>query len=60
MTAAADDYEIVFQSFAFPLKNFVAQNPNFDPTQLTRITLVFDQSPAGVVILDDIGFRDPV
>lgn len=49
--------EPVFQSFEFPLADFVGADPAFDPASLTTVRFVFDRTPAGVVVLDDIGFR---
>ncbi len=49
--------EVVFQRYAIPLKDFVAKNPQFQPTQLSRIRFVFDRSDSGVVALTHIGFR---
>jgi len=49
--------EAVLQSFAFPLADFVAVNPAFDPTGLTQVRFVFDCTEAGIVILDNVGFR---
>jgi len=50
--------EVVFQHFEFPLAAFVAANPAFDPTSLEQVCFVFDRTRVGVVVLDDIGFRD--
>jgi hypothetical protein len=50
--------EPVFQSFEFPLSAFVEADPFFDPTSLTTVRFIFDRTPAGVVILDDLGFRN--
>jgi hypothetical protein len=50
--------EAVFQHFEFPLVSFVAANPAFEPANLLQIRLVFDRSETGVVLLDDVGFRD--
>ena len=50
--------EVVFQHFEFPLAAFVAGNPAFDPAGLAQVRLVFDRTRAGVVALDDVGFRD--
>lgn len=52
------DSEVVFQSFEFPLIDFKEANPAFDPAKLRKVTFVFDRTPKGVVVLDDIGFRD--
>jgi hypothetical protein len=49
--------EIIFQSYEFPLADFQATNPQFDPGQLVEIGFVFDRSQRGVVVLDEIGFR---
>jgi dienelactone hydrolase len=49
--------EVVFQTLEFPLASFVAANPNLDPADLATVRLVFDRTPAGVVVLDDVGFR---
>jgi dienelactone hydrolase len=49
--------EIIFQSYDFPLADFQATNPQFDPGQLVEIGFVFDRSERGVVVLDEIGFR---
>jgi hypothetical protein len=51
--------EVVFQVFDFPLAAFVAANPAFAPEALTSVRLVFDRTPKGVVILDDVGLRAP-
>jgi hypothetical protein len=48
--------EIIFQSFEFPLADFVVSNPQFDLSQPQTIRFVFDRTPAGVVVLDNIGF----
>jgi len=50
--------EVVFQHFEFPLAAFVAVKPAFDLTGLVQVRFVFDRTPAGVVALDDVGFRD--
>lgn len=52
------DSEVVFQSFEFALADFSKVNPAFDAEKLNRVAFVFDRTPKGVVILDDIGIRD--
>jgi hypothetical protein len=52
-------YEIVFQTFEFPLAAFVEQNGQFEPHTLREIHFVFDRAPAGVVVLDEVGLRAP-
>lgn len=48
-------YEIVLQSYALPLADFVVAEPRFDPTRLRRVRLLFDRAVAGTVIVDEIG-----
>jgi predicted dienelactone hydrolase len=49
--------EPIFQSFEFPLAAFVEADPAFDPASLASVRFIFDRTPSGVVVLDDIGFR---
>ncbi len=49
--------EVVFQVFDFPLAAFADANPAFAPDALARVRWVFDRSPKGVVVLDDVGWR---
>lgn len=56
--AGSSPSEPVFQSFEFPLAAFVEVNPEFDPASLTIVRFIFDRTPAGVVILDNLGFRN--
>ena len=51
------DSEVIFQSFEFPLADFVKVNPDFNPEELHQLAFVFDRTPKGVVVVDDIGFR---
>jgi len=51
--------EIVFQTFEFPLAAFVAVNPAFDPQTVSQVQFVFDHTAAGVVVLDEVGWRLP-
>lgn len=48
--------EIVFQTFELPLAWFVKAAPTFDPGRLVTLRFVFDRTPAGLVVLDDVGF----
>lgn len=41
-----------------PLTAFMEADPIFDPATLTTVRFIFDRTPAGVVILDDVGFRN--
>ncbi|MCB9452973.1 MAG: MFS transporter [Anaerolineaceae bacterium] len=47
----------VLQHVELPLSAFIAENPDFDPTAIDTVWLVFDRTPSAVVIVDDIGFR---
>jgi len=38
-----------------PLGDFVRASPQFDPSHLRSIRLVFDRLVAGTVVVDDIG-----
>ncbi len=49
--------EAVFQTFEFRLADFTKANPRFDPARLVEVRFIFDRTSAGVVILDEIGFR---
>ncbi|UCC64764.1 MAG: MFS transporter [Anaerolineae bacterium] len=49
--------EAIFQSFEYPLAAFAEANPTLDPADLAAVRLLFDRTPAGVVVLDDVGFR---
>ena len=51
--------EAVFQSFTIPLAAFRAQSPALDPTRLASIRFVFDRSPAGVVMVSELGISPP-
>jgi hypothetical protein len=51
-----DAWEPVLQTFELPLAAFVEADHGFDPAALREIRLVFDRTPEGVVILDDLGF----
>jgi hypothetical protein len=51
-------WEPTLQTFELPLSAFAAARPGFDPAAVREIRFVFDRSPEGVVILDDLGFAD--
>jgi hypothetical protein len=50
--------EAVLQHFEFPLADFVAANAAFDPARLAHVRFLFDRTEAGVVVLDNVGFRN--
>ena len=45
----------MLQTYVMPVDEFARIAPNFDPTQLRSIRLVFDRLVAGTVIVDDVG-----
>jgi hypothetical protein len=49
--------ELVLQSFSLPLAEFAKANGAFDPARLRTIRLVFDRTPKGEVVLDDVGLE---
>lgn len=49
--------ETIFQSYEIPLGKLQAVNPDFEPNIITRIIFHADAEQAGLVWLDDIGFR---
>jgi hypothetical protein len=53
-----DAWEPVMQTFELPLRAFAAAQPSFAPEALREVRFVFDRSPEGVVILDDVGFAE--
>jgi hypothetical protein len=48
-------YELVLQTYVLPLAEFAQVSPQFDPTRLRSMRLVFDRLVAGTVVVDDIG-----
>jgi hypothetical protein len=51
---SADPAEVLLRRYAFRLKEFVAENPAFDPAALTSVCFVFDRSEKGAIVLDDL------
>ena len=48
--------ENVFQTFHFPLSELLQESKDFVASQIINIHFVFDKTPQGVVVIDDIGF----
>ena len=48
-------FELVLQTYVMPLADFAQASPEFDPTHLRSIRLVFDRLVAGTVVVADIG-----
>ncbi|MCP4658177.1 MAG: hypothetical protein GY856_22425 [bacterium] len=51
-------WEPTLQTFELPLGRFADELPGFDPSTLKTIRFVFDRTPEGVIILDEIGFAE--
>ncbi|WP_194775903.1 poly(ethylene terephthalate) hydrolase family protein [Pararhodonellum marinum] len=51
--------EMVFQNFIFDFEKLNSINPEFNPNRLGVIRFVFDKSPKGVIILDNLGWMKP-
>ena len=51
----ADPWELILQHFSIPLSDFTAENRAFDPGTLRSVSLVFDQTDKGTVVVDDVG-----
>ena len=49
--------EPVFQTFAVPMAALATADRAFDPTRIGGVRLVFDRTPSGRVLLDDVGVR---
>ncbi len=50
-----EHWEIILQTYAIPLADFLAVQPDLDLPSLQEIRFVFDGAPAGEVVLDQIG-----
>lgn len=50
-----EHWEIIPQTYAIPLSDFVAAEPGLDPSTLREIRFVLDRAPGGEVVLDQIG-----
>jgi pimeloyl-ACP methyl ester carboxylesterase len=50
--------EPVLHHFEFNLKDFVEANPALDPASVREVRFLFNRTEAGVVVLDNVGFRD--
>lgn len=51
-----DASEEVFQTYRIPLADFLAVNSSLDLTEIYQVRFEFDQTPKGLVYLDEIGF----
>lgn len=51
---SSEPTEILFRRFELPLDAFASDSSGFDSRSLSRISFVFDESPKGAIILDQI------
>jgi dienelactone hydrolase len=58
-SAFAAQYEMVLQSYSIRLADAERAAPGLDLRRLRSVRLVFDRTPAGTVVLDDVGFARP-
>ncbi|HUQ81955.1 MAG TPA: hypothetical protein VM076_12475 [Gemmatimonadaceae bacterium] len=55
-TVFPNTYEMVLQTYVMPFREF-ARGPNgFDASRVRTVRLLFDKTPVGQVVVDDIGF----
>jgi dienelactone hydrolase len=57
LTGPPRDHEYVPQRVSIPLARFATLLPGFDPAAVRGIRFRFDRSPAGTILLDDVGFE---
>ncbi len=50
--------EPIYQSFSFPLSDFLEAESKLDVASITEVRFVFDRAEKGTLILDNIGFRE--
>ena len=50
-----DFSERLLQTYEIPFRQFIESNPSFEPSRLENIRFVFNRSPNGTIMLDDIG-----
>jgi hypothetical protein len=55
-TTFARLYEMVLQTYRLPLADFRAAAPSLDLRRITTVRFLFDRTPAGTVLIDDVGF----
>lgn len=50
-----DFSERLLQTYEIPIQKFIEDTPLFEPSRLESIRLLFDRSPKGAIMLDDVG-----
>lgn len=56
LTGTPRDHEYVLQRVEIPFARFAEVLPGFTPEQVTGVRFAFDRTPAGTILLDDVGF----
>lgn len=56
LTGTPRDHEYVLQRVEIPFARFAEVLPGIAPEQVTGIRFTFDRTPAGTILLDDVGF----
>ena len=51
------EWEIILQTYSFPLKRYVPDNPGFDFEHITGLSFLFNVTPEGVIVVNEIGVR---
>lgn len=54
------DWEPVLQTVDIPLAAFARANPELALSELTALRFRFDQGARGIIMLDNVGFRQPL
>jgi hypothetical protein len=54
----AFESERVLQTYELPVAAFLAANPDLDISKITAVDVTFDGRIAGVVLIDELGFRN--
>jgi len=57
-TSLSPAKEPIFQYFQFKLKDFKVQNPNLNIEQVNKISLVFDKSEKGNILLMNLAIEN--
>ena len=50
-------WELALESYAIPLSQFTGEAPAFSPGAIREIRLRMDRTPAGEIVVDDLGWR---
>ena len=53
-----EEFKTLGQTCRIPVADFLTAEPELDVTQLTRLTLVFDERERGSAAVDNVGFGD--